>query len=123
MREANATDALDRAEEKLSSELALVSGLPARVVAGRIFRLEDGVWKDAAHPQGRVAVRIRAFSEAYFRLLVALPEVKPVLSEMPRVLISGRDVSVEVGDQGVETRTEARMRDIVRGSRGAPARP
>jgi Ca-activated chloride channel family protein len=123
MRETRSMDVLEREEAKLSSELEMASGVPARVVAGRVFRLENGVWKDVAHPAERVPLKIKVYSDAYFMLLSSLPELKPVFSELPRVLISGGDVSLEVGDDGVDSLTEARVNHIVRGFRGAPALP
>ncbi len=123
MREARSVEALAAADAQLSAELEEAGGGRARVVAGRIFRLAAGVWKDAAHPADREPVRVKAYSEAYFRLLEALPELRPVLSELGSALVSGGRVSILVDDEGAETLTEAKMREIVAGFRGARAAP
>jgi Ca-activated chloride channel family protein len=123
MREARSEEALAAADAELSAKLEGGGGGPARAVAGRIFRLDAGVWRDAAHPEAREPVRVKAYSAAYFRLLEALPELRPVLGELGAALVSGGRVSILVGDEGAETLTEAKMREIVAGFRGAPAAP
>jgi hypothetical protein len=125
MREARSVESLAAADAQLTAELeeAGAGAGAARAVAGRIFRLDGGVWKDASHPADREPVRVKAFSEAYFRLLEALPELKPVLGGLGDALVSGARVSILVGDEGAETLTEAKMREIVAAFRGAPAAP
>ncbi|MDP2956305.1 MAG: VWA domain-containing protein [Longimicrobiales bacterium] len=123
MREASSMEALDEADEELASRLERLDGNTARAVAGRIFRLEGGVWRDAAHPDGREPLKVKAYSAAYFRLLEALPELRPALKELGTALVAGGRVSIQVGDEGVETLTEAMMSDIVIRFRGAPAAP
>jgi len=123
MREARSVESLAAADAQLSAELEEAGAGTLRAVAGRIFRLHAGVWRDAAHPSDREPVRVKAFSAAYFRLLEALPELRPVLSELGGALVSGARVSILVGKEGAETLTEARMREIVAGFRGAPGAP
>jgi Ca-activated chloride channel family protein len=123
MRQARSEEALAAADAELSTQLEEAGGGRARALAGRIFRLDAGVWKDVAHPEDRDPVRVKAFSAAYFRLLEALPELRPVLGELGSALVSGVRVSILVGDGGAETLGEAKMREIVLGFRGAPAAP
>jgi Ca-activated chloride channel family protein len=95
----------------------------ARVVAGRIFRLEDGVWRDLAHRGSPDVVRVKVFSPAYFRLLSGLTELRPVLGELRHVLVAGEGVSIEVSDSGLEELSDERLTSLVerfRGSHGAP---
>ncbi|HSW28682.1 MAG TPA: VIT domain-containing protein [Longimicrobiales bacterium] len=123
MREARSEEALAAADAQLSAELEAAGGGRARAVAGRIFRMDAGVWKDAAHPADREPVRVKAYSAAYFRLLEALPELRAILGQLGSALVSGGRVSLLVGDEGAEALTEAKMRDIVTGFRGAPTAP
>jgi len=123
MREARSEEALAAADAQFSADMEEAGGGRARAVAGRIFRMEAGVWKDAAHPAQREPVRVKAYSAAYFRLLEALPELRPILGELGSALVSGGRVSILVGDEGAETLTEAKMREIVNGFRGAPTAP
>lgn len=123
LREAKTSEGLAQVEEEMSDRLALVDGTPARVVAGRIFRLEDGVWKDAAHSPEAEVVHIRAFSPAYFRLLEGLRELRPVFRELSSVLVAGRDVSIRVDAAGEESLSDRRLERLVerfRDVEGAP---
>ncbi len=123
MREARSVESLAAADAQFTAELEEAGAGAVRAVAGRIFRRDGGVWKDVAHPAGRETVRVKTFSAAYFRLLEALPELKPVLGGLGDALVSGARVSILVGDEGVETLTEAKMHEIVAAFRGAPAAP
>ncbi|NJD20099.1 MAG: VWA domain-containing protein [Gemmatimonadetes bacterium] len=123
MREARSVEALAEADAQLSAQLEEAGLGAVRAVAGRIFRQDAGVWKDAAHPADREPVRVKAYSAAYFRLLEALPELRPVMVELGAALVAGGRVSILVGDEGAETLTEAKMREIVAGFRGAPRTP
>jgi Ca-activated chloride channel family protein len=123
LRDARSLESLVAAEAKLSSEIEESGAGRTRAAAGRIFRLDDGVWKDAAHPAAREAVRVKLYSAAYFRLLEALPELRAVASELDRVLVAGGRVSILLGDEGAETLGEAKMKEIVAGFRGAPGTP
>ena len=123
MREATSVAALQEAEEKLARRVAMSGEGAVQVVAGRIFHLENGVWTDGLHEPGRTPVKVKAYSEAYFRLLDALPELKTVLREVPRALVAGGAVSIQVGDDGVETLTRDEVDDLVSRFRKAPAAP
>jgi len=120
MRDASSMGALEEAEADLADRLDLAGGAAARVVAGRIFRWDEGVWKDVAHPESGPVVQVKAYSAAYFGLLKALPELRPVLRELDPVLVAGGRVSIQIGDQGAETLSEAQMNDMVTRFRQAP---
>ena len=81
-------------------------------VGDRVFTQRDGVWVDARHRDGLQTVRLRAYSDAYFKLLEALPELRPVLAIGDRVIVAGRSVAIEVGPKGVEQLGEAELRRI-----------
>lgn len=123
MREATSMEALEEAEAKLASRVDAVAGRSARALAGRIFHMEDGVWKDVAYREGGTVTKVRAYSAAYFRLLGALPELQPVLRELRSVLVAGGAVAIQVGDEGADTFTEAQMKDLASRFRQAPAAP
>ena len=93
------------------------------MVAGRIFRLDDGVWMDTAHSPESEVVHIRAFSPAYFRLLEELRELRPVLRELSAVVVAGRDVSIRVDSVGDDSLSDRELERLVRRFRdlqGAP---
>lgn len=108
-------DALQQAEESLAADHA-ASGV--RIVAGRTFALRDSVWTEASVTGSERVVRIEAFSDAYFALLRAAPELKRIVAELPAVRIAGADVVLEFGDEG-ETRLSPReLGRLVAGFRG-----
>ncbi len=119
-REASSTAELDALDEALASALP-ADGVGRRSAAGRIFVLRDGVWTDIGHDPRREVLRVKLFSQAYFDLLQALPEIADALGEFRRVVVAGADVSLEVGPDGV-TSLDARERDeFVRAFRGGAA--
>ena len=106
--------------EVVTAEQALVDGLNAggasgrRVVAGRTFRLESGVWIDTAHDAEARVVSIEPFSAASFALLEKLPELTPYLSAFEAVIVRGRTVSIRVAAGGRATLTAAEFDTLVR---------
>ena len=106
--------------EVVTAEQALVDGLNAggasgrRVVAGRTFRLESGVWIDTAHDAQARVVSIEPFSAASFALLEKLPELTPYLSAFDAVIVRGRTVSIRVAAGGRSTLTAGEFDTLVR---------
>ena len=123
LREAASSAKLEEAEEKLMDCMGIDDDSATRVVAGRIFRKETGVWRDAAHRSSQEIVRVKAFSTAYFRLIRALDELRLVVRDVDAVLVAGDEVSIQVGDQGIDRlndRDLARLVERFRGPDGAP---
>jgi Ca-activated chloride channel family protein len=71
-----------------------------RVVSGRRFRLESGVWMDRAHGSAARVVHVEPFSRAYFDLLSALPELKAFVTAFDAATIAGDRVSIRIGPGG-----------------------
>jgi len=119
-REISSAGDFDEAEKAAVADLLERddAAMPARAVGGRLFRLQDGVWTDAAHETSRGVTRVKAFSAAYFALLNALPELEPVLAELSDVVIAGAESSVRVGDEGIEEISTSELRELVAGFRG-----
>lgn len=70
-----------------------------RQVGGRVFVRRAGIWTDLRHGDSLRVVRVAPFSEAYFALLRACPElVQPV--QLAPVLVAGRHVSIEIAADG-----------------------
>jgi Ca-activated chloride channel family protein len=83
-------------------------------VGGRLFVWRDSTWTDIAHGDSLPVVRVAAFSDAYFALLRALPElVKPATLE-PAVLVAGRRVSIKIGAGGKAMWTDGELATLVR---------
>src|SRR5690606_27750354 len=82
-REARSQADLVAAEQSLALEALtldelVVTGVGAaapRAVAGRIFRLDGELWTDAGYRKRMKMVTIEPFTDAYFALLRAAPEL------------------------------------------------
>jgi Ca-activated chloride channel family protein len=123
LREAKSVQALAAAEDELAAGLASDRAGATLAEGGRIFRLADGVWMDLAHADDAAVFRVKAYSGAYFRLLTALPELRPVLARTASVIVAGAKVSLQVGDDGASELDDAALAGLVarfRGARGAP---
>ena len=111
---ANAAEAADM-DEAVRGRLA---GQASRRVGGHLFVRRDSVWTDVAHGDSLPVVRVAAFSDAYFALLRALPElVKPAALE-PAVLVAGRRVSIKIEPGGKNTWQDGELERLVREFRG-----
>lgn len=73
---------------------------PTRRVDGRLFVWRDSVWTDLRHSDSLTVTRVAAFSEAYFALLRALPELGHSASLTPAVRVAGRRASIEIASGG-----------------------
>ena len=83
-----------------------------RRAANRTFILRSGVWTDTGYKPSTNKVRVKAFSEAYFSIVEGIPELKEVFALGEKVIVSGRDVAVEVGDDGTERMSERELASL-----------
>src|SRR5947207_3704708 len=90
----------------------------SRRVGGRLFVWRDSAWIDIAHGDSLRVVKVAAFSEAYFALLQALPELVQAATLEPAVVVAGRRVSVEIEADGKTTWTDGELERLVREFRG-----
>ncbi len=88
-REITSSDDLDRLEEGFAD-----AQTDQRLVAGRWFRLDDGVWIDNVHADTVGVVDVELYSSTYFALVQALPELKQWLTELEHVVIGGANTSI-----------------------------
>lgn len=85
-------------------------------VAGRLFVDRDGVWTDFLHGDSLRVVSVEPYSDAYFALLRALPELRPYVARFDRVLVAGHHVSIRFAPGGA---TDASLVNrLVRAFRG-----
>jgi Ca-activated chloride channel family protein len=80
-----------------------------RRAGDRTFVMRDSVWTDTRyHPAGGLrVVRVQAFSDAYFALARAVPDLRDAFAAGDRVLVAGRSIAVEVTPSGVATLADA----------------
>ena len=62
---------------------------------------------------------VTSFSDAYFSLVRALPELAPWLRAGDEVLIAGRRVSIRIGPSGLRAWGAGQLEQLVRDFRGA----
>ncbi|HEX9486420.1 MAG TPA: VIT domain-containing protein [Gemmatimonadales bacterium] len=82
--------------------------------AGRVFVWRYSTWTDIAHGDSVRVVNVAAFSDAYFALLRALPELVQAATLEPAVLVAGRRVSIKIGPDGKTTWTDGELERLVR---------
>ena len=83
-------------------------------VGGRMFVWRDGAWVDLAQSDSLRVVTVAAFSDAYFALLRALPELVQPATLEPAVLVAGRRVSIKIEAGGKTTWTDGELERLVR---------
>lgn len=86
-----------------------------RRVDTRTFTLRDGVWTDERYRAAMSATRVKPFSRAYFDLIAALPELRPVFVLGNRVAVAGRDRAIILTDDGVDTLASAALAALTKG--------
>ncbi len=74
----------------------------------------DSVWTDIAHADSLHVVNVAAFSDAYFALLRALPDLVQTATLEPAVLVAGRRASIKIGAGGKTTWTDGELAALVR---------
>jgi hypothetical protein len=82
-------------------------------VGSRVFKREGQAWKDVALKPGVRTMEIEPWSEAYFRVLEALPELKANGAALPGVTIAGARVAVKFADGGARTIPAAELSRLV----------
>lgn len=87
---------------------------PTTRIGGRLFILRDSVWTDLGHKDGQRVVKVAPFSEAYFALLRALPELTKAVTLDGKVLVAGSGVSVEIAPEGLDSLTPEQVAQLVK---------
>ena len=69
--------------------------------AGNVtFMLRDSVWTDVRSKPGITTLKVKPYSEAYFRVLDLIPDLRDAFSVGERVVVTGRSMSIEVTPAG-----------------------
>jgi Ca-activated chloride channel family protein len=109
---------LDAVVVTAGDSLAADGGHPLQRAGGRAFAWRDNTWTDIAHGDSLPLVRVAAFSDAYFELLRALPELVSPATLEPAVVVAGRRVSIKIGAEGSTTWTPGELARLVHDFRG-----
>ena len=112
-------DAADALAKSRAEELAGPRGAAVQHVHGKLFVDQGGVWTDAAHQASFHVYEVAPFSQAYFDLVRALPELAPYLRVGDQVLVAGRRASIKVSANGTAAWSAGELQAAVRAYRGA----
>jgi Ca-activated chloride channel family protein len=94
------------------------AGSAMKRVGGRVFIQRGGVWTDALQRDSLGTVAVAPYSEAYFILTRALPELAQYFALGEEVLVAGRRLSIRVTATGASQLSPAELARAVRGFRG-----
>jgi Ca-activated chloride channel family protein len=88
-------------------------GTGARRIGTRFFTMRDGVWTDARIDAPSASsirrVRVKPYSDAYFAVIQAIPELGEPLGLGDKVLVFGRAVAIELAPDGSERLSNAQV--------------
>ena len=112
--------AADRVAATRAMELAAGApgGSAVRRAGGRLFVQSDSVWTDASYRDSLKVTVVAPFSDAYFALVRALPEIAPCLSVGDRVVVAGRRTGVKIAAGGLTAWRTGELETLVRAFRG-----
>jgi hypothetical protein len=71
--------------------------------------LRDSVWTDVRYKKTATVLRVKPFSDAYFKLIEMLPELREPFSVGERVIVAGRSMAIELTPLGEENLTDHDM--------------
>jgi Ca-activated chloride channel family protein len=96
-----------------SAMASSVGTVGSRRIGARFFTLRDGVWTDAridAPSASRIRrIRVKPYSDAYFALIRAIPELGEPLGLGDRVVVFGRAVAIELAADGNERLSDGQV--------------
>ncbi len=87
-------------------------------VGSKLFRQSSGTWIDLAQIDSLPVTEVAAYSEAYFALARALPEINEYLSIGNDVLLAGKSGSIRIHAAGARTWQPGQLTRLVRAYRG-----
>jgi hypothetical protein len=71
--------------------------------AGNVtFVLRDSVWTDVKYKRTGEVLRVKPYSDAYFKLLELQPDLRDAFSVGEHVIVAGRAMAIELIQSGVD---------------------
>jgi Ca-activated chloride channel homolog len=78
--------------------------------AGNVtFVLRDSVWTDVRYKNSGTVLRVKPFSDAYFKLIEMVPDLREAFSVGERVIVAGRSMAIELTPSGEDRLTDRDM--------------
>ncbi|HMJ58635.1 MAG TPA: VIT domain-containing protein [Gemmatimonadales bacterium] len=87
---------------------------PTQRVGGRLFIWRDSTWIDLSHGDSLRVVSVAPYSDAYFALLRAMPDLGQAAALEPAVLVAGRRASIKIEAGGKTTWRPGELDALVR---------
>jgi Ca-activated chloride channel family protein len=81
-------------------DLGRAGSNPTQRVGGRLFIWRDSTWTDLGHGDSLRVVTVAPYSDAYFALLRAMPDLGQAAALEPAVLVAGRRASIKIAAGG-----------------------
>ena len=106
------------AEQRAATNLAaadeaqLAKRSDMRRAGTRVFTLHGGAWTDTRMSDSLKVTKVRAYSDAWFKLIEAIPELREAFALGDRVVIAGRSMAIETGDDGMSSIDSATLRQM-----------
>jgi hypothetical protein len=88
------------------------AGRTSRRVGSRTFMLQGEKWVDSRRADSLQVVKVRAFSEAWFKLIETIPELKEAFALGDKVIVAGRRWVIETSADGKESLSDSELKAI-----------
>jgi Ca-activated chloride channel family protein len=111
--------AREASRQRAATSLAVADEIDAakgssdsRRVGSRVFLKRGDVWVDAAKSDSARTVRIKPFSDAYFKLIDAIPDLRDIFALGDKVTVGTKAVTIELTDDGSTSISENDLKTI-----------
>ncbi len=83
-----------------------------RRVGSKVFVKQGDIWVDAAKSETARTVRIKPFSDAYFKLIDAVPQMRDIFALGEKVTVGTKAITIELTDDGSATISDIDLKTI-----------
>ncbi|HVF38719.1 MAG TPA: VIT domain-containing protein [Gemmatimonadaceae bacterium] len=96
--------AVQRSATNLSvaEDAAFSKSANVRRVGARSFVMRNGTWIDSRRTESMRVIKVKPFSEAYFKLIDAIPDLREVFALGDKVVVAGKKFAIQVAADGAE---------------------
>ena len=109
----------ERVANNRMNELSRREGsTPTRRAGGKVFRQDGARWKDVLVSDSMPVTEVVAYSDAYFALVRALPELSQYLTVGDDLTIAGKRAGIHIGTTGTRTWSAGQLERLLRAYRG-----
>ena len=88
------------------------NSVDVRRVGSKVFLKRGDAWVDAAKSDSARTVRIKPFSDAYFKLIDAVPDLRDIFALGDKVTVGTKAITLELADDGSTSISENDLKTI-----------